>query len=295
MPAPAPAPARSSVPVPAEATTEQNVESKKKTRARRQNITGELANLADKFGPIYGEVQDGTTAEYEQQEERLKSIEDNITRVQMALLTEQHRRVDMFKTVQNNLTEQYEIVSGQCHAQLNALRPEIPERVVAWNERLTQGFQNLEEEGIARRRVIKRERLKLLKTVEDFQAQLELEKLDRLNRETYVLQKISEEVTVLTETIEGERSTREIVLGHERDENDRIDAMRDKPDALFKEDMVMRMVRATKDIRQETAKRVYAEQQYVNALESYTKSLQGGLRMVNKKPSSIPVTGQTAS
>jgi hypothetical protein len=60
--------------------------------------------------------------------------------------------------------------------------------------------------------------------------------------------------------------------------------MRDKPDAIFKDDMVTRMVRATKDIRQETAKRVYAEQQFVGALESYTKSLQGGLRMVNKRP-----------
>jgi len=37
-------------------------------------------------------------------------------------------------------------------------------------------------------------------------------------------------------------------------------------------------------IREATARRVYAEQQFVNALESYTKSLQTGLRMVNKLP-----------
>jgi len=275
--------------VAAEATTNQIVE--KKTRVKRQNITGELANLSEKFGPIYGEVQDGTTAEYEKQEERAKALEDNIIRVQMALLSEQHKRVDMFKQVDSNLQQQYDIVDAQCHAQLDALRPEIPSRLASWHERLTQGFTNLEEEGIARRRVIERERLKLLKTVEDFQDQLELEKVDRLNRETYLMQKLSEEVSVLTESIEGETATREGSLGHERDENDRIDAMRDKPDQIFKEDMVKRMVRATKEIRQETAKRIYAEQQFVGALESYTKSLQGGLRMVNKKPSSIPVTG----
>ena len=48
--------------------------------------------------------------------------------------------------------------------------------------------------------------------------------------------------------------------------------------------MVRRMVKATVRIREATARRVYAEQQFVNALESYTKSLQTGLRMVNKKP-----------
>ena len=41
---------------------------------------------------------------------------------------------------------------------------------------------------------------------------------------------------------------------------------------------------ATVRIREATARRVYAEQQFVNALESYTKSLQTGLRMVNKLP-----------
>jgi hypothetical protein len=63
--------------------------------------------------------------------------------------------------------------------------------------------------------------------------------------------------------------------------------MRDKPDAIFKDGMVKRMVGATKDIRQETAVRIYAEQQFVAALESYTKSLQTGLRMVNKKPPNL--------
>ena len=59
--------------------------------------------------------------------------------------------------------------------------------------------------------------------------------------------------------------------------------MRDKPDAIFKDAMVARMVRATKDIRQETATRVHAEQMFVASLESYTQALQTGLRMVNKK------------
>ena len=48
--------------------------------------------------------------------------------------------------------------------------------------------------------------------------------------------------------------------------------------------MIKRMVQATTDIRTQTEKRKYAEVQWVAALDSYTKSLQGGLRLVNKVP-----------
>jgi hypothetical protein len=267
-----------------DATTEQNIATKKKGMRRRQNITGELANLSEKFAPIYTEVQDGVTAEYEKQEESLKEVEDHILRVQRTILKEQIKRVDMFTKVQENLQQQYDTVEVQSAAEIEALRPEVPIRIKAWNERMDDAFKFVAEESIARKAVIERERLKLLKTVEDFQKQLEIEKVERLQRETYLMQKVSEEMTVLAESVDYERARREIVLGQERDENDRLDGMRDKPYTLFKDDMVRRMVKATVRIREATARRVYAEQQFVNALESYTKSLQTGLRMVNKLP-----------
>jgi predicted DNA-binding protein YlxM (UPF0122 family) len=267
-----------------DATTEQNIATKKKGMRRRQNITGELANLSEKFAPIYTEVQDGVTAEYEKQEESLKEVEDHILRVQRTILKEQIKRVDMFTKVQENLQQQYDTVEVQSAAEIEALRPEVPIRIKAWGERMDDAFKFVAEESIARKAVIERERLKLLKTVEDFQKQLEIEKVERLQRETYLMQKVSEEMTVLAESVDYERARREIVLGQERDENDRLDGMRDKPYTIFKDDMVRRMVKATVRIREATARRVYAEQQFVNALESYTKSLQTGLRMVNKLP-----------
>merc|ERR1719313_404111 len=105
-----------------------------------------------------------------------------------------------------------------------------------------------------------------------------------------MMQKVSQEVHALQEVFDGERVRREVTLGHERDENDQIDAMRDRPDEVFKAEMVSRMMAATKNIRMETAVRLHAEQQFVAALESYTKSLQGGLRMVNKNPPKVHYT-----
>ena len=277
------------IPNPAESTTAQNIS--KARRKRGQSVTGELATLSDKFSAIYGEVQQKVTDEHEEQEDRLQSVEDHISRIQVTIMTEQHRRVAMLKRVDGNLTQLYDKVSAECHAQLDALRPDIPDRLASWHTRLDDSFKMLAEEKVQRQIVINRERLKLLKTVDDFEKQLEIEKVERLERETSMVQKVSHEVHALQEVFEMERQRREAVLGHERDENDQIDAMRDRPDEVFKAEMVTRMMAATKDIRMETAMRLHAEQQFVAALESYTKSLQGGLRMVNKNP---PKVGYTA-
>jgi len=196
----------------------------------------------------------------------------------------------MLKRVETNLTGLYDKVAGECTAQLEALRPDIPNRISSWHGRLDDCFQMLAEEKVARQIVINRERLKLLKTVDDFEKQLEIEKVERLERETVMVQKVSQEVQELQEAFDGERVRRETTLGHERDENDQIDAMRDRPDEVFKAEMVSRMMAATRDIRMETAMRLHSEQQFVAALESYTKSLQGGLRMVNKNPPKVAYT-----
>ena len=130
---------------------------------------------------------------------------------------------------------------------------------------------------------IAKERQRLLKQVDDFQERLEIEKVERLEREALTLKKVTDASFPLQEAIAEERGRRESMLGHMREEQDQADELRDKPDAAFKHDLITRMVRATKDIKMETAVRVAAEQQFVASLESYTKALQEGLRMVNKQ------------
>jgi len=278
----------------ADNTTVQNI-SRATKKAKQKSIAAELASLSDKFSAIAGEVQEKVTLEHETQEDRLQSVEDHISRIQNALAIEQHRRVATLDKVKNNLNDLCAKVAGECTAQLEAVRPDIPDRIGAWHGRLDDCFRMLAEEKVARQRVIDRERIKLLKTVDDFEKQLELEKVERLERETILMQKVTSEVQELQTDFDGERARREVVLGHERDENDQIDLMRDRPDEIFKAHMVERMMNATKNIRMETAVRMHAEQQFVAALESYTKSLQGGLRMVNKNPPKAPYTALIAA
>ena len=186
------------------ATTAQNVAARRQGKSKR-NVTGELATLSDKFSAIYGEVQQKVTEEHETGEDRLQSVEDHITRLQRAMLTEQQRRVSMLKTVETNLCTLYDDIALKCHTQLDALRPDIPNRLSMWHTRLDKAFEMLAEEKIARQIVIDRERRKLLKTVDDFEKQLEIEKVERLARETTMLQTVSQEVSDLQQIFDGDK------------------------------------------------------------------------------------------
>jgi hypothetical protein len=193
----------------ADNTTVQNI-SRATKKAKQKSIAAELASLSDKFSAIAGEVQEKVTLEHETQEDRLQSVEDHISRIQNALAIEQHRRVATLDKVKNNLNDLCGKVAGECTAQLEAVRPDIPDRIGAWHGRLDTCFRMLAEEKVARQRVIDRERIKLLKTVDDFEKQLEIEKVERLERETILMQKVTSEVQELQTDFDGERARREV-------------------------------------------------------------------------------------
>eukprot|EP00316_Scyphosphaera_apsteinii_P002239 CAMPEP_0119325008 /NCGR_PEP_ID=MMETSP1333-20130426/64744_1 /TAXON_ID=418940 /ORGANISM="Scyphosphaera apsteinii, Strain RCC1455" /LENGTH=302 /DNA_ID=CAMNT_0007332865 /DNA_START=46 /DNA_END=951 /DNA_ORIENTATION=+ len=269
-------------PLGAAATTADNISMRRNPQRKTVNVN-QLNAIATQFETFYGELEPEVTAEHEKEEDRLVAVERWVQRIERSLVTEQERRVEMYGLVVSNLQQQFDALNHRTTTQLETLRPEIPNRIAMGHERLGTDEQALDEEKIRTRKLIEREKARNLKTLADFEAALEIEKVERLEREAQTLKKIIDENFGLGQMIDEERARREATLGHVRDENDDIDRVRDLPDKIFKDDMMTRMVRATKDIRLETARRVSAERQFVESLEAYTKSLQSGLRLVNSK------------
>eukprot|EP00908_Phaeocystis_cordata_P006170 Transcript_16790.p1 GENE.Transcript_16790~~Transcript_16790.p1 ORF type:complete len:321 (-),score=117.36 Transcript_16790:235-1113(-) len=273
---------RSTKPIGGAATTADIVAAHKGGQ-KKQSTAARLNALVDQFQAFYGGLEQDVITEYEQEEDRLTAVERYVLRLQKSLVVEQTRRIEMLSHVEENLKQQFEVVWQRNKTQVEALRPEIPRRIEQWHARLCADEEILEEERIARGIAIEKERQRLLKQLEDFKERLEIEKVERLEREALTLKKVTDSSFPLQESIADERNRRESMLGHLRDEIDQADEMRNKPDKIFKDDLITRMVRATKDIKLETSVRVAAEQQFVSSLESYTKALQEGLRMVNKQ------------
>jgi len=265
------------------AATTNDIVSAHKSGKKKQSTAARLNALVDQFQAFYGGLEHDVIAEHEDQEDKLVTVERYVLRLQKSLVVEQTRRIEMLDHVENNLKQQFEAVWVRNKAQIEALKPDIPKRILQWHARLAADEEIMEEERIARKIAIEKERLRLLKQLDDFQERLEIEKVERLEREALTLKKVTDAIFPMQEQITEERGRRESMLGHLRDEQDQINELRDKPDAQFKHDLITRMVGATKDIKLETSVRVAAEQQFVESLESYTKALQEGLRMVNKQ------------
>jgi len=271
-------------PLPEEATTETNIARTRVGTGNQKGKTGDRLNaIVEQFDEFYGELGVGVDDNYGKEENRLQGMEDSLLRLHAALATEQHRRVESLKAVEVHLDELSDATRKVCMRQLSEVETDIPDRLAAWHGKLEADENALDDERNARQRAIMRERERLCKTLADFESQLEIEKVDRLTRETQKMHKVQSEVAAMQETFQEETARREQMLGHARDENDEIDSARDKPNSLFKDEMVGRMTHAMKNIRTETATRLHADQMFVLSLESYTKSLQSGLRMVNKK------------
>lgn len=273
---------RGTKPIGGEATT-ADIVAANIAGGKKKSMASRLNSLVDQFQAFYGGLEVDVVNEYEEQEDRITAVERYVLRLEKSLVVEQERRIEMLTHVENNLKQQFHAVRERNFTQVAALKPVIPARIEQWHARLAMDEEMLDEERIARGIAIEKERLRLLKQLDDFQARLEIEKVERLEREALTMKKVTDASFPMQEAIADERNRRESTLGHLRDENDAIDAMRDKPDNLFKEALITRMVRSTRDIKLETSVRVAAEQQFVSSLESYTKALQEGLRMVNKQ------------
>ena len=226
------------------AATTNDIVSAHKSGKKKQSTAARLNALVDQFQAFYGGLEHDVIAEHEDQEDKLVTVERYVLRLQKSLVVEQTRRIEMLDHVENNLKQQFEVVWVRNKAQMEALKPEIPKRIVQWHARLGADEEIMEEERVARKIAIEKERLRLLKQLDDFQERLEIEKVERLEREALTLKKVTDATFPMQEAITEERGRRESMLGHLRDEQDQMDELRNKPDAQFKHDLITRMVRA---------------------------------------------------
>ena len=158
---------------PSQKTTADNIAHRRLGASAGQR----LDELANAMHHTFNELEVGVAKSEQNQEKRIQEVEDHIMRIQHSLVVEQQRRVETFNAVESSLLEQHDKLRAASYAKLDALRHDIPDRIVAWHDRLSAAEITMEEERIARQIVIEQERSKLLKTLDDFQRQLQTEKV----------------------------------------------------------------------------------------------------------------------
>ena len=127
------------------AATTNDIVSAHKSGKKKQSTAARLNALVDQFQAFYGGLEHDVIAEHEDQEDKMATVERYVIRLQKSLVVEQTRRIEMLDHVENNLKQQFEVVWVRNKAQMEALKPDIPKRIVQWHARLAADEEIMEE------------------------------------------------------------------------------------------------------------------------------------------------------
>lgn len=108
------------------------------------------------------------------------------------------------------------------------------------------------------------------------------EQVTRLEREAQLLKRIGDEAFRIQQKIAQERIHRDGEMVQMKDEFWAATKTRDKADEVFKSEMLRKMAVVQRELDVETKARELSEEQLVNAINDYTKSLQEGLHVINR-------------
>ena len=140
----------------------------------------------------------------------------------------------------------------------------------------------MEEEKRDREIEIQKANKEIRDLFNEHEKQFEVEKVTRLQREAQTLKRVGDEVFRMQQKITAERTAREAAIVLMKDDFIAATKAREKADEVFKAEMLRKMAAVERDLEIETKNREASEEQLVNALNDYTRSLQDGLRIVNK-------------
>lgn len=104
----------------ATATTADHIRRAVQSPKERPTLS-DLEGMSSRFEPFYEELEQGVAEVHEGQESRLAAIEGWLERVQRSLVTEQQRRLEMFRLVESNLQAQFDSMSSTWRVRPTAL------------------------------------------------------------------------------------------------------------------------------------------------------------------------------
>ena len=246
------------------------------------STAGKLNALADNFNNFYGDLEEETTTRKQAEEQRVARIERELGKIERVIATETKRRIEASKALQVMFEAQLVVLQKDFKEQLRSKYEPLQMQIDELIHRVERLEKVMEEEKRDREIEIQKANKEIRDLFNEHEKQFEVEKVTRLQREAQTLKRVGDEVFRMQQKITAERTAREAAIVLMKDDFIAATKAREKADEVFKAEMLRKMAAVGRDLEIETKNREASEEQLVNALNDYTRSLQDGLRIVNK-------------
>ncbi|GMH69251.1 hypothetical protein TrVE_jg8489 [Triparma verrucosa] len=223
----------------------------------------------------------GTRQRREKDEHRVAELRVEMGKMEKSLGAEVKRRVEMNKSIQAWCEQQIAAVKAKFEVAIEERAVKIHERIEVISERITDLNERFEEEKIRIPADIERRGKELAAMLAAFQAEFEVEKKERLEREGRIEKLLDDQEHEARQRFEIERTAREeryIELTRiiEVNEKSRI-----KADGKFQNVVKEELQSLHNQIAIEAQVREREDDEIVEALNRYTGKLQASLQIIN--------------
>jgi len=239
-----------------------------------------LAHLSERFSGFERQIDVEVKARRETEETQVTSLQDNIARLEKTLNSEIKRRVEANKALQGMFEAQMATVQDKLEAGLLERLDSLHHSVGSLNDRVDAVEQNFHQTREQYIRDIEDKSLMVAKDALSLQTAFQNERSDRKEREMLIVGKLRDLDARTAERVESEAHLTEEKYLAIREELDV--AQMDDGDRKFQDYILEEMAALKNGLVLETQMREHADDEIVNALHHYTKSIQDALMVVNQ-------------
>lgn len=239
-----------------------------------------LASIGERFTGFERQMDVEAKARRETEDTHTNSLRDNIARLEKTLNAEIKRRVEANRALQGMFEAQMATVQDKLEAGLLDRLDALHSAVTSLNDRVDaveKDFSQAREQYI---RDIEDKSAMVAKDAATLQAAFQNERAERKEREMLVIGKLRDLDARTAERLEKEEKAYDQKFQELREELDYT--VKDDGDKRFQDYILEEMAALKNGLVVETQTREHADDDIVNALHQYTKSIQDALRVVNQ-------------
>eukprot|EP00759_Apiculatamorpha_spiralis_P041229 PhF_6_TR39839/c0_g1_i1/m.59240 len=236
-------------------------------------VKSNLANLS-------ASLREDVDAKREYEENRLHEVRELATKIERHLALEVKRRTESDKALQAMLEMRVKEVSDFMERKMADKLNLMQQNVDILTKKLEKVTSELASEREKTGRLTQELRSQYLQGLQEMKQGVEVEKIQRMEKEALLLKRLTEDVHRLQERLDVERHTREQAIKHIKETDPRMGRTGDKSDERFRAHLLDDIECLKTALRLESDARERSEETLASTMDEVVRQVHAGLRLI---------------
>ncbi|GIL59437.1 hypothetical protein Vafri_14118 [Volvox africanus] len=250
----------------------------------RPGTTGpsaKLEHVTERFAGLWTDLEQEKQNKRMQESTRFSLLQESLQRIEKSVEAEVKRRAESDKQLQSHFEAEIKTLQERQVQQFQDLQLALKSAVESLNQRITDLHSLVRDERDARRSDIEHLATNLVGKVNECVAAIDEERNGRVQEQTVAMKRIGEDLMLLSQRLDIEKTSRETELSALRSEVHDAIGNRNLTDDQFKGAVLDEVAALKAALALEREERIAEDDEIVQAVNDYTKALQEGLKLVS--------------